>query len=177
MKRTIAVAAVLALCALLVYAQQQALVSKDAASMTNSGAAAGEGVHLRADPEGRLFVRTHHPNRISCVVAVSTAITVQAVGGSCAAPGSGLSIYVTDAKFGTSAAAGVAADSFPTLKYGTGGTCGSGTTVFWQALIAANTTLESSYFQPIKIPANNELCWIMTTAGSKVVEIRGYIAP
>ena len=176
MKKKLAFALSLLLC-LTLYAQQKAEVAKDATAMAVTGAAAGEGVSLKADPEGRLFVRTHHPNRIHCVVVVSTAITVQAVGGSCATPGAGNSIYVTDIAFGTSAAAGVAADSFPTLKYGTGGTCSAGTTVVWQALTAANTTVQQSYHTPIKVPANNELCWIMTTAGSKVVEITGYIAP
>lgn len=122
-------------------------------------------------------VRSDQWNRIRCTVAVSTATTVQAVGGSCVAPGAALSIYVTDIDFGSSAASGVAADSFPTLKYGTGGTCGSGTTVFWQALTAANSTQTGNYSTPVKIPANNELCWIMTTAGSKTINILGFIAP
>lgn len=118
-----------------------------------------------------------HPGRIRCTVAVSTATTVQAVGGSCVAPGATSSIYITDVKFGTSAAAGTAADSFPTLKSGTGGTCGAATAVVWQALTAANTTVVDNLTQPIKLTANHELCWIMTTAGSKTIDIVGYIAP
>lgn len=114
---------------------------------------------------------------ISCVVAVSTATTVQAVGGSCAAPGAGLSIYITDVEFGSSAASGTAADSFPTLKSGTGGTCGSATAVIWQALGVANSTTVANYTTPVKVTANNEVCWIMSTAGSKTIQIRGYIAP
>lgn len=111
-----------------------------------------------------------------CIVVVSTATTVQAVGGSCVAPGAGLSLYITDIEFGTSAAAGVAADSFPTLKSGTGGTCGSATAVVWQALTTANSTVTSNYSTPFKVAANSELCWIMTTAGSKTIQIRGFIA-
>lgn len=129
------------------------------------------------DPYGAGFSRSDHPNRISCTVIVSTATTVQAVGGSCVAPGAGLSIYITDIEFGSSAASGVAADSFPTLKSGTGGTCGAATAVIWQALSAANTTQVANYTVPIKVTANNELCWIMTTAGSKTLKIQGFIAP
>lgn len=113
----------------------------------------------------------------NCVVTVSTATTIQAVGGSCVAPGAGLSLYITDIEFGSSAAGGVAADSFPTLKSGTGGTCGSGTAVVWQGMITANGNLVVNLSVPIKITANNELCWIMTTAGSKTVQVHGFIAP
>lgn len=116
-------------------------------------------------------------NGINCLVAVSTATTIQAVGGSCVAPGAGLSIYITDIEFGTSAAAGTAADSFPTLKSGTGGTCGSGTAVIWQGLTAANSTIIANLSTPIKVASNSEVCWIMTTAGSKTVQVHGFIAP
>ena len=128
------------------------------------------------DAYGALFARSDHPNRIRCTVTVSTATTIQAVGGSCAAPGAGLSIYLTDILFSASAA-GIAGDAFPTLKYGTGGTCGSGTTVFWGALTAAAIVLQDNRTMPIKIPANNEVCWISSTAGSKFLVLGGFIAP
>lgn len=114
--------------------------------------------------------------RIQCVVTVSTATSLTAVGGNCAAPGVGLSIYVTDILFATNAGA-IAADSFNTLKYGTGGTCGTGTTVFWGAMTTAATqaTVIQSFVTAIKIPANNEICWINSTAGSKFIVINGYI--
>jgi hypothetical protein len=131
---------------------------------------------LAVDNYGALFVRQAHPNQINCVVTVSTATTIQAVGGSCVAPGAGLSIYVTDIEF-TASAAGIAADAFPTLKTGTGGTCGSGTTVVWQALTAAAIVAVSNRSTPIKLPANSELCWITSTAGSKSLDIGGFIAP
>lgn len=125
---------------------------------------------------GALEVFNDHPNRIHCVVPVSTATTIQAVGGQCAAPGAGLSIYITDVYFSASAA-GIAADAFPTIKSGTGGTCGSGTAVVWQALTAAATQSVDNRTIPIKITANNELCWITTTAGSKALQVSGFIAP
>lgn len=125
---------------------------------------------------GALQTFTDHPNRFHCTVTVSTATTLTAVGGSCIAPGAGQSLYVTDVIFSASAA-GIAADAFPTLKYGTGGTCGTGTAVFWQALTAAAIVAVDNRTQPIKIPANNELCWISSTAGSKAIQISGFIAP
>lgn len=129
-----------------------------------------------ADTYDAVFTREDHPNRIRCTVTVSTATTITAVGGSCAAPGAGLSIYVTDILFASSAS-GIAADAFATLKYGTGGTCGTGTAVFWGALSAAANITVQQLKTPIKIPANNELCWINSTAGSKFIVISGFIAP
>jgi hypothetical protein len=108
----------------------------------------------------------------NCVVAVSTATTVQSA---CTALASGnRAMFVTDIEFGTSAAAGTAADSFPTLKYGTGTTCGTGTVVFFQSLTAANSTVVANFSVPIKIPKGNDICWIMTTAGSKTIQIQGF---
>jgi hypothetical protein len=149
---------------------------KDDAAQTTG--ADGDYAAPVVDAYGAIFERSDHPNRIRCATAaVSTATTIQAFGGSCAAPGAALSIYITDISFSTSAAAGTAADSFPTLKYGTGGTCGTGTAVVWGALTGANTTVVASMTTPIKIPANNEVCWIMSTAGSKFIVLTGYIAP
>lgn len=123
-----------------------------------------------------LMIRQDNANRFHCVVAVSTATTIQAVGGSCVAPGAGQSLYITDVFFSASAA-GIAADAFPTIKSGTGGTCGSATAVVWQALTAAAIVAVDNRSTPIKITANNELCWISSTAGSKTVQISGFIAP
>lgn len=150
------------------------LVRKDTNATLTS--ADGDYVQQSGDNYGTTFVRLDHPNRIRCTVTTSTATTITAVGGSCAAPGAGLSIYVTDIMF-SSSAAGIAADAFPTLKYGTGGTCGTGVTVFWGALTAAAIRTADNFHTPIKIPANNEICWITTTAGSKFLVIGGFIAP
>lgn len=141
-----------------------------------STVSADDVARLLGDRYGHVFVRNDHLNRIRCTVTVSTATALTAVGGSCAAPGAGLSIYVTDISFDASAS-GIAADAFPTLKYGTGGTCSTGTTVFWGKLSAAAVAVNQSFATPIKIPANNEICWISSTAGSKFIVISGFIAP
>lgn len=110
----------------------------------------------------------------NCVVAVSTATTLQAVGGGCAAPAGDRSIYITDIEFGSSAAGGTAADSFPTLKSGTGTTCGTGTAVIWQAMITANGQITANLTTPIHVTKGNDVCWIMSTAGSKTLQIHGF---
>lgn len=115
---------------------------------------------------------------IHCVVTISTATTITAVGGDCVAPPQNRSIYITSILFAANAGA-IAADTFNTLKYGTGGTCGTGTTVFWGAMAVAaeqHTTVET-FPTPIRLPAQNEICWINSTAGSKFLVITGYIAP
>lgn len=116
-------------------------------------------------------------NPVSCIVTVSTATTIQAVGGDCAAK-PGFTLYVTDILFATNAGA-IAADSFPTLKYGTGTTCGTGTTVFWGALTTAATqaTVIQTFATPIRLPLNVDVCWIDSTAGSKFLVITGYYTP
>lgn len=109
-----------------------------------------------------------------CTVTVSTATTITALGGDCAAvPGQAL--YITDILFASNAGA-IAADSFDTLKYGTGTTCGTGTTVFWGAMATAATqnTVIQSFRTPLKLPANVDVCWINSTAGSKFLVVSGY---
>lgn len=117
------------------------------------------------DPRDRTLVRCH--------TLVSTATTLTALTG-CAAV-TGQSYYVTDVIFGTSVVTSTAADSQLTLKYGTGGTCGTGTTVFWSAMALASTTVVTSTQAPIRIPRGNELCWIASPAGTKSVTVLGYL--
>jgi hypothetical protein len=150
-------------------------VRKDDATQITG--AAVENSPISVDAYGAVYARSDHPNRIRCgTAAVSTAV-ILTLATSCGAPGAGLSIYITDISFATSVAATFAADQFPTLKYGTGGACGTGTTIFWGGFAVANTTTIADLTTPIKIPANNEVCWMMSLAGSKFVTLTGYIAP
>jgi hypothetical protein len=159
-----------------------AMLVKRNESTTALTSATDEYTHVSADAYGVLYARRDHPTRIRCTQTISTATTLTvmpgAAGVGCAAPGAGLSIYITDILFATNAGA-IAADTFNTLKYGTGGACGTGTTVFWGAMTTAATqaTVVQSFATPIKIPANNEVCWINSTAGSKFVVITGFVAP
>lgn len=120
-------------------------------------------------------VKPHERQIISCYVSASTATTLTAVGGSCAAPGASVRLYITDVVFGASAASSTTADSAFTLKYGTGGTCGSGTTSIAGAPNAANTTVVIPLQAPLILPKNNELCWIHSVAGTKWAIINGFI--
>jgi hypothetical protein len=130
---------------------------------------------LTCDYYGVPFVRQDHPIRFQCQQTVSTATSLTTLPG-CTAIAS-FSYYITDVEFGSSAASGTAADSFPTLKEGTASNCGTNTAVIWQAMSAANTTVVSNFTTPKKVTANRELCWIHSTAGSKTVTVRGWVAP
>lgn len=132
---------------------------------------------MTGDVYGVTYARVDHPARFSCVQTISTATALTLVP-NCGAPGASLSRYVTDISFSTNVGA-IAADTFNTLKYGTGGACGTGTTVFWGAMTPATTQakVDDHFITPIKIPANNEICWINSTAGSKFVIVNGYVAP
>jgi len=114
---------------------------------------------------------------VQCVVTVSTATTITAVGGACAAR-PGMALNITDISFSANAG-GIAADSFNTLKYGTGTTCGTGTTVFWGAFATAavQTTTSQRFLTPLRLPQNVDVCWINSTAGSKFLVISGYYTP
>lgn len=113
-----------------------------------------------------------------CVVTISTSTSLAAVGGSCTGVEPGMSLYLTDILFATNAGA-IAADTFNTLKYGTGSACGTGTAVLWGAMTVAATqsTVIQSFKTPLKVPPANDLCWINSTAGSKFLVITGFKAP
>lgn len=110
----------------------------------------------------------------NCVVAVSTATTLQDVGGACLAPAGDRAIYITDIEFGSSAAGSTAADSFPTLKQGTATACATNPIVIWQGMITANGQIEATLTTPIHVTKGNNVCWIMSTAGSKTIQIHGF---
>src|SRR3989442_698329 len=124
----------------------------------------------------RLSAQRGQYEPIGCVVTVSTATTIQAVGPPCDGRADGTSIYITDVFFSASAT-GIGADAFPTLKFGTGTTCGTGTTVFWGVVTAAAFAVPQALATPMRIPATNDICWISSTAGSKFLLLAGYRAP
>lgn len=114
------------------------------------------------------------PNRYSAVLINSSATTLTEIR---AAPGAALSLYITDILASASVAATVTADQQLTLKYGTGTNCGTGTTAIWSHFNAVNDGPSVRYSTPIKVPANNALCFIHAAAGNKSVVVNGYIAP
>lgn len=112
---------------------------------------------------------------IKCTVVASTATTIQAFGGQCAAPGTRLAIYITDIIMGSSVISATAADAVLTLKSGTGGTCGSSTVSVLSTPALAHTSVTMHLMTPIELPSNHELCWIHSPAGTKWLTILGYI--
>jgi hypothetical protein len=120
-------------------------------------------------------VRPAEAQKIRCVVTNSTATTIQAVGGNCIAPTGDQQIFITDIVASSTVASTATADAGLTLKSGTGGTCGTATTVVWQAQHAATSTVVVNFNTPLKLTKNHELCWINTVAGTKSWVITGYI--
>jgi hypothetical protein len=152
------------------------LATADAASPT-SVSTAGDLVALRASLQGRLMVMTDHPNRFHCTAINQSATTLTAFGAPCAAPGAGLSLYITSITASASVIATTTADQFLEIKSGTGGTCGTGTAVVWAAYNLAFAPTTATFPTPIRVGTITELCWMHAATGSKTFIVDGYIAP
>jgi hypothetical protein len=146
----------------------------DAAALESAGVVEGELSRCKVDLEGRLFIRNDHPNRFSASAINNAATALTELR---AAPGAGLSIYITDITASASVAATVTADQYLVLKYGTGANCATGTTVVWASYNTAMGAVNAQFMTPIKLPANNALCWMHAAVGSKSFIVNGYIAP
>jgi len=126
------------------------------------------------DAYGVLYTHSDHPNRWYANV-LSTATTLTEIK---AAPGAGLSLYITDISVYNSALSTATADAHPTLKFGTGANCATGTTTFWRMMNGVTFTgSEQTFLTPIKLTANNALCFITSVAGTRVWNISGFTAP
>lgn len=134
---------------------------------------AGRTTDLLTTTDHRLVVTQDHPKRVACVLT-TTATTSTAITG-CAAPGAGLSIYITDISVYGGAALGATAAA--TIQSGTGGTCGSNTTIHHYCQHPATAGCEAHFVVPKKGFANGELCLLDATTGTKFVTISGYVAP
>lgn len=138
---------------------------------------AGEQARLIATSDGRLLVSSDHPKRFSCSVVNNTATTLTAFGAPCAAPGAGLSLYLTSVTASATVISTATADQYLELKTGTGGTCGTATAVVWASYSLAFAPVVAQFAVPLKVAANSELCWMHAAAGSKTFIVNGYIAP
>ena len=128
---------------------------------------------MSVDAYGAAYARVDNPNRIRCQIS-STATTSTLVTG-CSAPGAGLSIYLTSLQWSSSIIS--TTTNFMTVQAGTGGTCGTGTTVHYQGYALAFTSVTMVFQTPIKVAANSEVCFIHPGAGTRLVNIQGFIAP
>ncbi len=115
-----------------------------------------------------------HPNRIHCYLN-TTATTSTLITGCGAPTQGGFSIYITDVMMSSSAASTTAANELLQIQSGTGGSCGT-PTVIRAAMNAANDGFEKSYKTPTKVAANAEICILSAMAGTKTVEINGFLA-
>lgn len=98
-----------------------------------------------------------------------------------AAPGSGLSLYITDivpqSNTGTA--------GFYTLRYGTGVNCGTGTgnlffasaTALLQCPANVSTSVGIKFSTPIKVTANNAVCVLGVITNTTNIQINGFTAP
>jgi hypothetical protein len=121
---------------------------------------------------GRPRVDTTHPNRVAC--ALTTTATTSTLVTGCAAPGAGLSIYITDISVYGGVALGATAAA--TVQYGTGGTCGTPTITYY-CQHPATAGCEAHFVTPKKAAANAEVCLLDATTGTKFITISGFIAP
>lgn len=137
-----------------------------------SATTAGNVTRLLTTTDGRLVVSTDHPKRVSCRITSSATSSTVVTG--CAAPGAGLSIYVTDISVYGGVATGATAAA--SIQYGTGGTCGT-PTIIYDCQHPATGGCEAHYTTPKKAAANAELCVVDATVGTKFVSVSGYIAP
>jgi hypothetical protein len=124
------------------------------------------------------FYRQGGPVRFACSVNAIAATLTQCQ----AAPGAGLSLYVTDLWWqSTTTTAGTGA-----LQYGTGSNCGTGTTALFPASGTANrygypasstAATNFSFATPLKVAANNALCIIGVATNTVRADILGFVAP
>lgn len=125
--------------------------------------AEGDAAYLRTDRARRLLVSEHHPRSFFTSADYSGAQTNTSVQ---AAPGAGLSLYITDIVISNGATAGNI-----TLLDGSGGT------VKFEVYPAINGGVSISLRQPIRLTANTALCITSTTVTTHSVNIGGYTAP
>ena len=135
----------------------------------------GNRAALALDSDGKTYVRDFDWDPLSATSGLSTATALTQL---IAAPGASVSIYITAWKCSSSAAATATADQQCTLKYGTGTNCGTGTTYLDGCFNPANGGCHSPFpGGPVKVPANNALCWIHAATGSKIVSVQYFLAP
>lgn len=147
-----------------------------------SAVTSGNQSRVLGDPEGRAAVNTSHPRSFSC--AMTSTATTSTVITTCtgavstlAAPGAGLRIYITGFEYSSSIIS--TTTNFMTLRTGTGGTCGTATTSLWVGSnVAAFSPRDPNLGNvPLRGATNAEVCFIHPGAGTRWINVRGYVAP
>jgi hypothetical protein len=118
----------------------------------------------------------NHPTGAYFNCGMASTATASTVVTGCGAPGVGLARYITDISYNSSIISTTA--NFMTLQYGTGTACGTGTAVVYrQANSVAFLPVSEHFNTPIKLGANADLCFLHPGAGTRLINIQGYIAP
>ena len=104
----------------------------------------------------------------------STAVVLTEITG-CGVLTTGQTRYITSIQVSSSINSTTV--NFLTLQFGTGATCGTGTTTFWQGQTGQGSTNNPLTFEtPIKTAANAALCFVNPGVGTRYINIQGYIA-
>ncbi len=135
---------------------------------------AGNTEAVPVDTQKRILVRTNHPNSLYAYSGVVTATALTEI---IATPGAGLSVYITDLSCSSSAATTATADQQCQFKRGTGANCATGTVVVWGTFLPALGSQVANFTTPIKLTANNALCYMNAVTGSKTFSVNYYVAP
>ena len=124
--------------------------------------AEGDAAALRSDPNRILLVNQTHPRYFRAAADYASAQTNTSV---VAAPGAGLSLWITDIIISNGATAGNI-----TLLDGSGGS------LLFEIYPAANGGVAHSFRNPIKLTANTALVITSSTVTTHAVTVTGYIA-
>ena len=124
--------------------------------------AEGDASLLRSDPNRILLVNQTHPRFFRACVDYAAAQTNATV---VAAPGAGLSLYITDLIISNGATAGNI-----TLLDGSGGS------LLFELYPAINGGVSMSFRNPIKLTANTLLATTSSTVTTHAITVTGYIA-
>lgn len=131
-----------------------------------------------AAPANVQTVTTQRTNTFSCTMS-STATTLTEITG-CGAPGGfpyPVRRYITGIQWSSSIIS--TTSNFMLLRAGTGSNCGTGTVDVWRSFAApafspVNPPIGST---AIPLPLGNALCFIHAGAGTRFINIQGYVAP
>jgi len=134
----------------------------------------GNRAALIVDSDGRAFTRPFDVDPLNATSGLSTATVLTQL---IAAPGASVSVYIHSISCSASVASTTTADQQCRIKAGTGAACATGTTDLWGAFQPANGGAAVTFPSPIKVTANNAVCWIHAVVGSKIVNIQYHLAP
>jgi hypothetical protein len=143
------------------------VVEVEGATMTSTNQVDQDISSLKTDEEGRLYVRTQHPNPFTCTLSAASADSAI-----CTDLSSSTTVYVTDVFVSNGATAGSII-----INHGTGTACGTGTTVLIPATyLAANTGFVWAAQTPFKITwaSGLDICADITSLNPYSVQVRGY---